>query len=120
MKGLIYLGLILLFIMFFNTNPMLALVVLGCILGVFLFMRRRKSKASGRFSSGFFGSRIGSSQHQSSFNAVLTLMMLQQMGISEEKSVPTKQDVSKEDKRREEIERQKQVILKLLKSGEDL
>jgi len=106
--------------MFLNTNPMLALVILGCMFGVFLLIRRKKSKASRKLSSGFFGSRSGSSQQQTPFNAVLTLMILDQMGISEAENVPKQRNMSKEEKRKEKIERQKQVILKLLKSEEDL
>ena len=58
MKGLCYVALILVFIMFYNKNQVYCLVVVGLFIGVFLFFKSRKYKKNGNSFRTFFSGRV--------------------------------------------------------------
>jgi hypothetical protein len=62
--------------MFFQQNPVYAVVIMGIIIGGYLYIKSKRSGSSG----GVFGFMKGNPQQQNdSLNDIITLMMLQQL-----------------------------------------
>jgi len=79
MKGLCYVALILIFIMFYKTNPMYCLVIVGLFVGVFIFFKSRKYRAKGATNTQGILFRRHIPQQNSNVNDFITFLILQQM-----------------------------------------
>ncbi len=102
--------------MLFSKSPIVALIIVGTFLTIWLFSKIRKKNKRG-FTRGFlFGNRTN--QSSQSINDFMTFMMVQQMfNFSENNPVSDQIKISKQSenrtKRMQLIEQQKQKILKL-------
>ncbi|MHA2260750.1 MAG: hypothetical protein ACXACO_22515 [Promethearchaeota archaeon] len=106
MKGLCYIVLIIGFFLFYQQNPVYAIVIIVIFVVGFLFVKSRKSGSGGGF--GFLKGK--GSQQNNHMNDLITIMMLQQL-IGE--SSP-KERGNERDLREDQIEKTKQEILDLL------
>jgi hypothetical protein len=117
MKAMLYMGLILVFLMFFSRDPMIALIVLGIGIGAFvLFRKKKKGITSGR--SGLFAFGKGNAPDNSLMKMYLTMFMLQSQNspLFHEESSNKNQFLKSEDlSYQESIEKTKQEVLQLLK-----
>lgn len=120
MKGFCYLALILAFIMFYNKDPIIALTILGILVGIFLLTKLAKSKKRNSSSLGLFSFRSGGNSEDPSLHTYLTFLMLKQgFGpLNTMKSYNTKEDVKKNGKM-DQIEQEEKRILRLLESEEE-
>ncbi|MFX1501407.1 MAG: hypothetical protein ACFFDH_10645 [Promethearchaeota archaeon] len=76
MKGLCYIALIIGFFIFYQQNPLYAIVIIVLIVGVYIFFKHRSSRGNIgiiRFLSG------RDPQHDNKIDDLFTLMMLQQL-----------------------------------------
>jgi hypothetical protein len=112
MKGFCYIALFIGFFIFFQQNPVYALVIIGIIIGGYLYIKSKRSGSTG----GVFGLMKGNPQQQnSSLDDIITLMMLQQLfdntntQISDHHIMQTK-NISEED----QIEQTRREVLELL------
>lgn len=80
MKGFCYIVLILGFFIFYQQNPVYAIVVIVLFIGVYLFFKSRSSSGRGAF--GFLSGN--QAQHNNKMDDLITLMMLQQYLSSDE------------------------------------
>ncbi|MFX1501153.1 MAG: hypothetical protein ACFFDH_09350 [Promethearchaeota archaeon] len=109
MKGFCYIALILGFFIFYQQNPIYAIVIIVVFIGVYLFFKSRKS-GSGR---GVFGFLSGKSiQQESRMDELITLMMIQQLMNSPSDINQTKDN--KKEEREHQIEKIKNEVLELL------
>jgi hypothetical protein len=77
MKAFCYLVLIIGFFMFFQQSPVYAVIVIGAIAVGYLYIKSKRSQSSG---SGFLGLMKGNPQQSTStFDDLVTLMMIQQL-----------------------------------------
>ncbi|MHA1940824.1 MAG: hypothetical protein ACW99E_21290 [Promethearchaeota archaeon] len=106
MKGLCYIVLIIGFFLFYQQNPVYAIVIIVIFVAGFLFVKSRKSGSGGSF--GFLKGKA--SQQNNHMNDLITIMMLQQL-IGD--SHPRERDNDR-DLREDRIEKTKQEILDLL------
>ena len=112
MKGLCYIVLIIGFFIFFQQNPMYAIIFIGIFIAGYLYIKSKRSGSSG----GVFGFMKGNPQAQDGkFNDIMTLMMLQQL-FNNSGSHPSERqsDSAKEKSNEEQIEQTKQEVLELL------
>lgn len=76
MKGLCYIVLILGFFIFFQQNPLYAIIIIVIFLGVYILFKSRSSNSS----RGVLGFLTGThSQQDSRIDDLITLMMVQQL-----------------------------------------
>lgn len=76
MKGLCYIVLILGFFLFFQQNPLYAIICIVLFLGVYILFKSRSSQSSRRL----FGFLKGAnSQQDNRIDDLITLMMIQQL-----------------------------------------
>ena len=75
MKGYCYIALIIGFFVFYQQNPIYAVVCIVIFVGVYLFFKSRKSGARG---FGFLSGK-GAQQQESRMDDLVTLMMIQQL-----------------------------------------
>ncbi|MHA2280724.1 MAG: hypothetical protein ACXAC5_07720 [Promethearchaeota archaeon] len=108
MKGYCYIVLVIGFFMFYQQNPMYAVIVIGIFIAGYILIKSRKS---GKGVSGLF--RGKGAQPHNNMDDLITLMMLQQLTSNSN----TRQDNFEEKASREhekEIEKVKQEVLALL------
>jgi hypothetical protein len=114
---MLYMGLILVFLMFFSRDPMIALIVLGIGIGAFvLFRKKKKGQTTGR--SGIFAFGKGTTPNNSMMNLYLTMLMLQSTNsplFREESGIKNQSSQSEDLRYQESIEKTKQEVLELLK-----
>ncbi len=107
MKALFYIILIVGFFIFYQQNPLYAIVIIGIFIAGFIFIKSRKSGSGGGFSRFLSGK---GNQQNSNMNDLITIMMLQQLiGDSRPREHENERNV-----REEQIEKTKQEILDLL------
>lgn len=110
MKGYCYIVLIIGFFVFYQQNPVYAIVIIALFIGVFLFFKSRKS-SSRRF--GFFSGK--SAQHQESrIDDLVTLMVIQQLLNTNSQDSDTRVYNDSERDRKQQIDKIKQEVLNLL------
>jgi len=110
MKGFCYIVLIIGFFIFFQQNPVYAVIFIGIFIAGYLYVKSKRSGSSG----GVFGFMKGNPQHQDGkFNDIMTLMMLQQLFSNSEPRY-VHDDSIKENNNEEQIEQTKQEVLELL------
>jgi len=109
-KGFCYIVLIIGFFIFYQQNPIYAIVIIALFIGVFIFFKSRKSNAG----SGVFRFLSGKqSQHDTRIDDLITLMTIQQLMTPDE--VREKNQVDDETRQKElYIDRIKKEILALL------
>jgi hypothetical protein len=112
MKGFCYIVLIIGFFMFFQQNPLYAVILIGIFIAAYLYIKSKRAGSSG----GVFGFMKGNQQQQnSSFDDIITLMILQQLFNTPGSNSPARlNDTIKEKSREEQIEQTKQEVLELL------
>jgi len=116
MKGFCYIALIIGFFLFYQQNPMYAIVIIVLFFGVYIFYKSRTS-TSGNGPMSFFAGRTN---HQDTkVDDLITLMMVQQLMNSNHHSGSSgsnsSQSHSQDEERIEKIEQTKQEILDLLR-----
>ena len=120
MKAFCYLTLVLAFIMFYNKDPTVSLIILGIGIGLFLFIQTRKKSTSGAKTTGYFSFRKYPSSQNAMSDSLLTFLMLEQLNTG---NIHNSREASNSNDERQisidEIEQIKQEVLKLLES-EDL
>jgi hypothetical protein len=110
MKGYCYIALAIGFFMFYQQNPMYAVVVIGIFIVGYIFVKsRRKGSGSGvsRFLSG------KAPQSNSNIDDLITLMMLQQL-TNNSNSELRRVEEQTDDEHERYIEKVKQETLALL------
>ncbi|MBD3254794.1 MAG: hypothetical protein GF383_06860 [Candidatus Lokiarchaeota archaeon] len=75
MKALIYVILIVGFLMFYQSSPIYAFIILGIMFGLFIFFKRRKRNHI-RSGFGFFS---GKAEQQSQMQNLMTLSFINQL-----------------------------------------
>ncbi len=112
MKMIIYFILIIAFLMFYQKNPVFAIILIALTVGIYLFLKARKSRglaSHGSFLTSSYGAPVKSSED------LVELMLLQQMIISGKSSFDQSSPSSPViNKRHEKIEKTKQEVLELL------
>ena len=108
MKGFCYIALILGFFIFYQQNPLYAIIIIVLFLGVYLFFKSRKASGSGPFS--FFSGN--QAQQNTQIDDLITLMMLQQLMNSNGNREHPKNEKEQENKKN--IDRIKNEVLELL------
>ena len=113
MKGFCYIALIIGFFVFYQQNPVYAIIVIALFVGVYLFFKSRSSGSRSR-GLGFFSGK--NTQQDSKIDDLITLMMIQQlMNSPSQKSDNQIQDnKEKEDKH---IDKIKEEVLELLEDN---
>ncbi|MFX0134605.1 MAG: hypothetical protein ACFFDN_13275 [Candidatus Hodarchaeota archaeon] len=111
MKGFCYIALIIGFFIFYQQNPVYAIIIIGLFIGVYLLFKSRSS-GSKRGAFGFLSGK--QSQQDNRIDDLITLMMIQQLMNS-----PSQQrDNQPKDERRkdheEQIDKIKKEVLGLL------
>jgi hypothetical protein len=108
MKGFCYIALIIGFFIFYQQNPLYAIIIIVLFIGVYLFFKSRKATEGGIFS--FFSGR--QMQNNTQIDDFITLMMLQQlMNSNGNRERPINE---KEQKRKSNIDRIKKEVIDLL------
>ena len=114
MKGYCYIALIIGFFIFFQQNPLYAVIIIGIILVGYLYFKSKRSGSTG----GLFGFMKGNPQQQqqnSNLDDVITLMMIQQLFNSPTTGSSDLPNLSKEENKKENhIEQTKREVLELL------
>ncbi|MFW9941330.1 MAG: hypothetical protein ACFFFT_09835 [Candidatus Thorarchaeota archaeon] len=112
MKGLCYIVLIIGFFIFFQQNPLYAVIFIGIFIAGYLYVKSKRAGSSG----GMFGFMKGNPQQQNnSFDDIITLMMLQQLFNTPGTNSPERyNDTNKEKSKEDQIEQTKQEVLELL------
>ena len=112
MKGLCYIVLILGFFIFFQQNPVYAIIIIVIIAGVFLFFKSRSSSRGGLFR--FFSGP--QAQQDEKINDLIMLMMIQQLLNPNEdrnKNPEYRPDFKKRE-RKDQIDKLKQEVFEIL------
>lgn len=112
MKGYCYIALIIGFFVFYQQNPMYAIIMIVLFVGVYLFFKSRKSGSHGwRF--GFFSGK-GAQQQDSRMDDLITLMMIQQLMNTPSQDTDNRMYEESKKDRENDIEKVKQEVLDLL------
>lgn len=112
MKGYCYIALIIGFFVFYQQNPMYALVMIALFVIVYLYFKSRKAGSSGgKF--GFFSGK-GNQQHDSRMDDLITLMMIQQLINSPAHDTDNHISEDSRKTREAQIEKSRQEVLALL------
>ncbi len=106
MKGLCYIVLIIGFFIFYQQNPLYAIIIIVIFLGVYIIFKSRSSGNSSILN--FLSGR--NPQQDSKIDDLITLMMLQQLLTSN----PQHHDTRDSTENKDEIEKTKQEVLNLL------
>ena len=109
-KGYCYIALIIGFFIFYQQNPMYALIVIGVFIVGYIFVKSRRS------GSGYAGSRFLSGKappHNSNIDDLITLMILQQLNNNTNSEIK-KLEEQAETENDKYIEKIKQETLALL------
>jgi len=117
MKGMCYIILIVAFLMFYQREPVFSVIILGMIVGIYLFLRSRRSTRRGK-SKGILGSFLGGNQYQENqMDNLITLMMVQQLFQNSNKSANLdRQDKPSISEKEKNIEKTKNEILDLFEN----
>lgn len=117
MKGMCYIILIVAFLMFYQREPVFSVIILGMIVGIYLFFRSRRSTRRGK-SKGILGSFLGGNQYQENqMDDLITLMMVQQLFQNSNKSANLdRQDKPPISEKEKNIEKTKKEILDLFEN----
>jgi hypothetical protein len=117
MKGMCYIILIVAFLMFYQREPVFSIIILGMIVGLYLFFRSRRSTRRGK-SKGILGSFLGGNQYQENqMDDLITLMMVQQLFQNSNKSANLdRQDKPSISEKENNIEKTKNEILDLFEN----
>jgi hypothetical protein len=114
MKILIYFLLIIAFLMFYQKNPLFAIIFIALTVGIYLFLKARKltgSTSSCSFLTGSHGTQVKNTED------LVKLMLLQHMITSGRPSLDQQSSNSSAiNKFQENIEKTKQEVLELLES----
>lgn len=108
MKGLCYIALIIGFFIFYQQNPVYAVIIIVLFIGVYIFLKSRTSGGGGVL--GFLSGR--NPQQDSKIDDLIMLMMIQQLMNPSERETPVMD--SKKEERRDQIEKIKNEVLGLL------
>jgi hypothetical protein len=111
MKGYCYIALILGFFVFYQQNPMYAIIIIVLFIGVYLFFKSRSSGSS-RGVFGFFSGK--NAQQDSRMDDLITLMMIQQLMNSSLENNDNRVDYEKKKEQDQQIDKIKQEVLELL------
>ena len=115
MKGYCYIFLIMIFIMLYYKNPMYCLIVIGFIIGFYLYMKYRKgSKNNGSSRFSIFRKGWSYDNNASQINDLATLFMIQQLFNDSENLHDKNTYESDEDDASDRIDIIKNEILELL------
>jgi hypothetical protein len=110
MKGYCYIALIIGFFVFYQQNPVYAIVIIVLFVGVYLFFKSRKSGSK----AGIFGFFTSKNVHQENrMDDLITLMMIQQLLNTPPQTNDNRIDEENEN-RKQEIDKIKQDVLNLL------
>ena len=114
MKVFIYFILIIAFLMFYQQNPVFAVIIVGLIIGIYLFFKARKSRGTSSPGSFFSGFRRPQANNMDDF---LKFLLLQQITNSRSHSLVANSTTPKKiSKRQEQIEKTQKEVLELLES----
>ncbi len=111
MKGYCYIALIIGFFVFYQQNPVYAIVIIALFIGVYLFFKSRKQGGKGGIIGFFSGKNV---QQDNRMDDLITLMMIQQLlntPSQEAENRIKEQDINNTKVEKEKI---KQEILDLL------
>ncbi|MHA2180349.1 MAG: hypothetical protein ACXAAH_02865 [Promethearchaeota archaeon] len=108
MKGYCYIVLIIGFFMFYQQNPMYAIIMIGIFIGGYVLVKSRKS---GSGVSGFFKGKT--SQPNNNMDDLITLMMLQQLTNNSNSRIENIDEKRIRDHEKQ-IEKVKQEVLAIL------
>ncbi|MFX0021515.1 MAG: hypothetical protein ACFE9S_04265 [Candidatus Hermodarchaeota archaeon] len=111
MKGYCYIALILGFFIFYQQNPLYAIIIIVLFIGVYLFFKSRSS-GSNRGVFGFFSGK--NAQQDNRMDDLITLMMIQQLMNSSSDSSDNRVDNEKRKEHEQQIDKIKQEVLELL------
>jgi len=112
MKGYCYIALVISFFIFYQQNPMYALVMIALFIIVYIYFKsRRAGSSSGKF--GFFGGR-GNQAHDSRMDDLITLIMVQQLLNFSSPDTDNHMYEDSKKSRKEQIEKTQQEVLELL------
>jgi hypothetical protein len=118
MKIFIYFILIIAFLMFYQQNPLFAVIILGLFLGIYLFF---KSKKNGGFSNRgmFFSGR--SQQQNDKIDDLITLVLLQQViePVSKRDKAYYKISKGRANETQTHLDKTKEEVIELLKGQND-
>ena len=110
MKALCYIAIIIAFLLFYQENPVYAIIAIVVFIGAYLFIKSRTSGSR----SGVFGLFNRNQAYQDDrMNDLITLMMLQQLMGSSSKDNPIESNEKKEG-RDQQLEKAKKEVLDLL------
>lgn len=111
MKGLCYIVLIIGFFLFYQQNPVYAVVIIALFVGVFIFFKSRKLGSS----SGIFRFLSGKQSEQDNrMNDLITLMMIQQLFSSDNASKTPSHNEHERNQKESYIDKTKREIQSLL------
>jgi hypothetical protein len=108
MKGFCYIVLILGFFIFYQQNPVYAIIIIVLFIGVYLLYKSRSSSGGRPF--GFLSGNQG--QHNTKMDDLITLMMLQQLMNTNGRNTHSSDD--KKQKNKDHIDKIKNEVLDLL------
>lgn len=111
MKGYCYIALILGFFVFYQQNPMYAIIIIVLFIGVYLFFKSRSSGSS-RGVFGFFSGK--NAQQDSRMDDLILLIMIQQLMNSSSESNHNQGSNDKGKEQDQQIDKIKQEVLELL------
>ncbi|MFW9820708.1 MAG: hypothetical protein ACFFE5_13955 [Candidatus Thorarchaeota archaeon] len=111
MKGYCYIGLILGFFIFYQQNPMYAIIIIVLFIGVYLFFKSRSS-GSRKGVFGFFSGK--NTQQDSRMDDLITLIMIQQLMNLPSESSDDRINIEKSKEKDQQIDKIKQEVLELL------
>ena len=109
MKGFCYIVLILGFFIFYQQNPVYAIIIIALFIGIYLFFKSRSSSRKGAF--GFLSGK--QTQYGSKIDDLITLMMIQQLMTPSNRDNHSLKDMKKKE-REDNIEKIKNEVLDLL------
>lgn len=118
MKAFCYLTLLLAFIMFYNKNPTIALLILGISLGLFVIFRKRKHSSSASKTSGLLSFRKHSSSLNNSETALMTFLLMQSLNPQNFPSQKPHKVVDTSSQQKSDLQKIKEEVLALLEGGE--
>ncbi|MFX0135025.1 MAG: hypothetical protein ACFFDN_15395 [Candidatus Hodarchaeota archaeon] len=111
MKGFCYITLIIGFFLFYQQNPIYAVVIIVLFIGVYLFFRSRSSRSKG----GVLGFLSGkNTQQDNKIDNLITLMMLQQLVNSSSQNRESQTREEKKEEKEQYLDKIKKEVLDLL------
>ncbi|MFX1304395.1 MAG: hypothetical protein ACFE9X_13650 [Promethearchaeota archaeon] len=110
MKGFCYIVLIIGFFVFYQQNPVYAIIIIVLFIGVYLFFKSRSSSGRGVF--GFLSGK--QPQQESKIDDLITLMMIQQLMNSSSQNSDNQTRDEKKKEHEQHIDKIKKEVLDLL------